>query len=512
VIRLAEESHAEAADLGAAISGSDLAYVIYTSGSTGQPKGVMLEHGGLAQHIVDVTARFGLAPGDRILQFAAYTFDQGLEQVLTTLTLGGTLILRGEEIWPPADFPAVIRDYGLNAINLPPAYWNQVLMEWTAAPNKVEIPAGQVKTIISGGDVLTPESLRLWQQTPVARARLINAYGPTETTITACAFDTPSDWHERTARAVPIGRPLPNRVAYVVDAHGAATPIGVPGELWLGGTGVARGYLNRDALTAEKFVGNPFKGDERADRLYRTGDLVRLLRDGKIEFMGRLDEQVKVRGFRIELSEVEAALREHGAVADAAVVARDEPGSGEKRLIAFVVAREGREDGLNARDLRAFAGEKLPGYMIPAAFALLPALPLTPSGKVDRKALKVEPLPEPDTAYLTGERYVAPRTPLEEEIAAVWAEVLGAVSRGGVPRVGINDNFFDLGGHSLLATQIVSRLRARYPVDLPLRRLFEAPTVAGLAALIEEALLNQQNEDELAELLAELDGLDEDDV
>ena len=535
LIRLTPEEREDDGDPNEGIGGCDLAYVIYTSGSTGQPKGVMIEHGGLAQHIVDVTRRFGLSAGDRILQFAAYTFDQGLEQVFTAHTAGGTLVLRPDEIWPPADFPAVIRDYGLNSINLPPAYWNQVLQEWTAAANPVEIPAGQLKTIISGGDVLTPESLRLWQQTPVAGARLINAYGPTETTVTACAFDTPADWHEKTQRPVPIGRPLANRVAYVVDRHGNATPIGVPGELWLGGAGVARGYLNRDALTAEKFVANPFIEDRRSkiegsdagsnlkplvsnqqSRVYRTGDLVRYCRDGAapavIEFMGRLDEQVKIRGFRIELGEIEAALRDHPHVADAAVVARDESGGGEKRLVAFVVSRAGSEDAANARDLRAFVGEKLPGYMVPAAFGFLAALPLTQSGKVDRKALKAAALPAPAIAEWAGEAYIAPRTPLEDEVAAVWAEVLGAVSSGGALRIGINDNFFDLGGHSLLATQIVSRLRARYPVDLPLRRLFEAPTVAGLAALIEEALLSQQSEDELAALLAELDGLDEDEA
>ncbi|MCU0507574.1 MAG: amino acid adenylation domain-containing protein [Anaerolineae bacterium] len=516
------------ANLGLGIRGSDLAYVIYTSGSTGQPKGVLIEHGGLAQHIVDVAPRFGLAPGDRILQFAAYTFDQGLEQVFTAHTVGGTLVLRGDDIWPPADFPAVIRDYGLNAINLPPVYWSQVLREWTAAAgNEIDIPTGQVKTIISGGDVLTPESLRLWQQTPVASARLINAYGPTETTITACAFDTPPDWHARMGRPVPIGLPLPNRVAYVVDQHGAPAPIGVPGELWLGGAGVARGYLRRDALTAEKFIANPFTKDERwkieddtaasdlqssilnlAPRLYRTGDRVRLRRDGALEFMGRIDDQVKIRGFRIELGEIEAALREHLAVADAVVVARDDSAAGgEKRLVAFVVAAMGGADPLVARSLRAFVAEHLPPYMVPAAFAPLDALPLTPSGKVDRNALKAAPLPDFDLEQ-SGEAYIAPRTPLEEEIAAIWADVLGSVSRSGAPRIGVNDNFFDLGGHSLLATQIVSRLRARYPVDLPLRRLFEAPTVAGLAALIEEALLSQQTEDELAALLAELDDLE----
>ena len=522
IVRLGTEPPRADVNPALTIAAGDLAYVIYTSGSTGQPKGVLIEHGGLAQHIAGVTERFGLRTGDRILQFAAYTFDQGLEQVLAALTVGGTLVLRGDDVWPPADFPAVVARYGVNVMNLPPAYWNQVLREWAAgaAANKVDVPAGQVRTVISGGDVLSAESLRLWQETPLGKpgaapVRLINAYGPTETTITACAFDTPGDWRTRTTRPVPIGRPLANRVAYIVDPRGAPTPIGVPGELWLGGTGVGRGYLNRDELTAEKFVANPFNADERIGRLYRTGDLVRYLRDGNIEFVGRIDEQVKIRGFRIELGEIEAALREHPAVGDAAVIARDDSADAagsEKRLVAYLSPRQGQAELLDARALRTFVGNKLPPYMVPVAFVALPALPVTPSGKVDRNALKRAPLPEADLAQLSPvDAYVGPRTPLEAEIAGVWSEVLGSVSRTGAPQVGMNDNFFDIGGHSLLATQIVSRLRSRYPVDLPLRRLFEAPTVSGLAALIEEALLGQQSDDELAALLAELDGAGEQD-
>ncbi len=501
-------------DLGLRLPGSALAYVIYTSGSTGHPKGVLIEHGGLAQHIVDVTARFGLRPGDHILQFAAYTFDQGLEQVLTALTVGGTLVVRGDEVWPPAEFPQVLAGYGLNVVNLPPAYWNQVLLEWVASEPTNKLPKRQLRTVISGGDVLTPESLRLWSQVQATTGlagegapgvRLINAYGPTETTVTACAFDVPGDWFARSSRPVPVGRPLPNRLAYVVDRHGRPTPAGVPGELWLGGNGVAREYLNRDELTAEKFVENPFiqvmTGRAPATaRVYRTGDLVRYTRDGNLEFMGRIDQQVKVRGFRIELGEIEAALLEHPSVAAAVVVDRGD--GGDKQLVAFyVAAASAPAPGV----LRTFLGEKLPGYMVPAAFVALPTLPLTASGKVDRTPLRTATLPAPDDID-AGESYVAPRTPVETKIAAIWAGVLGA------PRVGVNDNFFDLGGHSLLATQIVSRLRAHYPVDLPLRRLFESPTVAGLAGLVEEGLLAQQSEEDLAALLAELDGLSEEET
>lgn len=486
-----------------------LAYVIYTSGSTGQPKGVLIEQSGLAQHLHDVAAHFGLRPGDRVLQFAAPTFDQGLEQILAALTTGCTLVVRGPEIWPPADFPQVITAYGLNVINLPPAYWNQVLQEW--AKSQTPIPAGQLRLVISGGDVLTAESLRLWQSTPARGARLLNAYGPTETTVTATTFDVPGDWFDRTARPVPIGRPLPNRCAYVVDRYGQPVPIGVPGELLLGGTGVARGYLGRPELTAEKFVSNPFvnqriresritnhESEPCADaRLYRTGDLVRWLRDGNIEFLGRIDQQVKVRGFRIELGEIEAALAEHPAVGAATVVARAD--GGDKRLVAYIVPAPGRAPA--GAELRAHLADRLPGYMVPSAFVTLPSLPLTASGKVDRRAL-----PAPDAAQIETDAYVAPRTPIEQDLAVIWAQVLG------VPRVGVHDNFFDLGGHSLLATQIISRAREAYPVELSLRRLFETPTVAGLANLVEEGLLAGQSDEELAALLKELEGLPDDET
>ncbi len=493
-----------------------LAYVIYTSGSTGLPKGVMIEQGELATHLRVVAAHFGLTPEDRVLQFSAYTFDQGLEQILATLITGGTLIVRGPEVWPPAAFLQMLEEYKPTVINLPPAYWDQALQTWA----QVDLHHGtsSLRLVISGGDVLTAQCLRLWQETPARTARLLNAYGPTEATITACTFDVPGGWFAQDARPVPIGRPLPGRAAFIVDPHGNLVPAGVPGELLLGGTGVARGYLRRPDLTAERFVPNPFAAETQrheeteteslspaprlnvfASRIYRTGDLARWRADGMIEFIGRVDLQVKVRGFRVELGEIEAALLQHPVVKQAAVVLHGP--EADRRIIAYIATDPGVKP--TPGELREFLARKLPAYMVPAAFIALEALPVTSSGKIDRRNL-----PNPDSVeQLQVETpFLAPRTPIEAEVAAIWAEILK------VPHVGINDNFFELGGHSLLATQILARLRERYPVDLPLRRLFETPTVSGLAALIEEELLAQQSQEELEALLKELEGLSDEEA
>jgi acyl-CoA synthetase (AMP-forming)/AMP-acid ligase II/acyl carrier protein len=389
-----------------------------------------------------------------------------------------------------------------------------------------------LRLIIVGGDALSPESLRRWQESPLRSARLLNAYGPTEATITATTYEVPMEVDTLSSnRGVPIGRPLPNRTAYVLDHNTNPVPIGVAGELYLGGAGLALGYLHRPHLTAERFIPNPFlnaeRGTQNADggegeastttaihsirsqnplhrsqnplRLYRTGDLVRWLSTGQLEFLGRADNQVKIRGFRIEIGEVEATLARHPAVKEGVVLANVDA-QGEKRLVAYVVPVQDSEP--TASELRSFMESKLPAYMVPSVFLVLDALPLTASGKVHRQSLPAveESLLQLDSVY------VAPRSPVEKELADIWQQVLG------LERVGIHDNFFDLGGHSLLATQILSRLRQTYPVDLPLRRLFETPTVAGLAAIIEEALMGQQSEDELAQLLTELESLSDEEV
>jgi acyl carrier protein len=297
---------------------------------------------------------------------------------------------------------------------------------------------------------------------------VVNEYGPTETVVGCCAYEVPAD--AAAVGSVPIGRPIANMTAYVLDEALGLVPVGVPGELYVGGVGVGRGYWRRPELTAERFVADPFGGD--GGRLYRTGDVVRWRADGNLEFLGRIDDQIKLRGFRIEPGEVEAEMMAHPDVGEAVVVARPD-GSGERRLFAYFVAAGERVP--THIELRSWLVGRVPEYMVPAGFVVLAELPLTPNGKVDRRAL-----PAPDGVRpVLREVFVAPRNAVEEVLAGLWAEVLG------VDRVGVDDNFFELGGHSLLATQVVSRARAAFDVDLPLATLFEAPTVAELADTID---------------------------
>ena len=422
---------------------------------------------------------YELRAEDRILQFSTFTFDASLEQILTTLLVGALLLLRGQDVWSPVQLLKQIKDGRLTVINLPPAYWHHVLQEWTQAPQY--LLGHHLRLVIVGGDRLLPEALHLWRQTPLRSVRLLNAYGPTESTITATLYDAADYMGGNTSsESVPIGRPLPNRSIYILDRAGAPIPIGVSGELHIGGDLLARGYLNRPELTAERFIPNPFS-DEPGARLYKTGDLARYRPDGNIEFLGRIDHQVKIRGFRIELGEIEEVLRQHPAVREAVVVAREDA-PGDKRLVAYVVqnpqyqAPDELKEGMPMllSQLRSYLKQKLPDYMIPPSLVLLEALPLMPNGKVDRRAL---PAPD-DTRPELEERFVAPRTPLEEVVAASWSQVLG------IEQVGIHDDFFALGGHSLLTMQVTSRLRTALQVEVPLRTFFEASTVAQLAEII----------------------------
>ncbi|MBD2040241.1 condensation domain-containing protein, partial [Microcoleus sp. FACHB-672] len=344
-----------------------------------------------------------------------------------------------------------------------------------------EKPAGQTRAFIIGGEALLGKTLSYWR-TQSPQTRLINEYGPTESVVGCCIYEVPED--AKLSGAMPIGNPIANTQLYILDKHLQPVPVGLQGELYIGGAGLARGYLNRPDLTAEKFIANPFSNEPNS-RLYKTGDLARYLPDGTIEYLGRIDNQVKIRGFRIELGEIEAALSQHPSVEEAVVIAReDEPGN--QRLVAYVVADEaymdGQVSGIKSSELRSFLKEKLPDYMVPAVFVLLEALPLTPNGKVDRRAL-----PAPDTAMGDlASTFISPRNPIEEVIAGIWTEVLY------VERVGIHDNFFELGGHSLLATQVISRLREAFQIAIPLSWLFELPTVSSLSERIETALKSEQ--------------------
>ena len=439
---------------GPRVSADNLAYVIYTSGSTGKPKGTMLPHRGLVNLARAQRKAFGIEPASRILQFASLSFDASVWETVMALLNGATLVYADQEELVTGDGVAdVLARERITTVTLPPSV--------LAVVPKRELR--ELRTIITAGERCTLDLVKRW----AGGRQFVNAYGPTETTVCASMYEASAE----DRREPPIGRPIDNFKLYVLDAHWQMLPVGVPGELCVGGVGLARGYLGRPDLTAEKFIPNPFAG-KPGERLYRTGDLVRWLPDGNLEFLGRIDTQVKLRGFRIELGEIEAVLASHQAVADAAVIVREDV-PGQPYLAAYYVREQQAE--VSAAELRSFLRQKLPEYMIPAVYVELEKLPLTPNGKVDRKRL---PKPELTRGGLSTE-YVEPRTDTERELCSIVAELLG------VDRVGIHDNFFELGGHSLLATKFVSRVRERLGVELPLRDLFEKPTVAELAESIE---------------------------
>ena len=449
----------------------NLAYIIYTSGSTGLPKGVLVSHGSIAEHCRDAEKYYQLQPTDRVLQFASMSFDLSLEQILPTLIVGARLVVVGREVWRPAEFHSKAAEFGLTVVDLPTAYWQELVQEWAAEPEPVL--SAQYRLFLVGGDTMLPEVLNLWQQTPLRSVRLINAYGPTEATITATAFETASRLgNSARLHRVPIGRPLANREIYILDRYCNPVPIGVPGELHIGGRSLARGYLNRPDLTAEKFIPNPFSNMAGA-RMYKTGDLARHLPDGNIEYIGRTDHQVKIRGFRIELGEIEAVLAQHPSVCQA-VVSTHQDVRGEKRLVAYVVSD--REHAPTASDLRSFLKDKVPEYMVPSVFMLLDSLPTMPNGKADRGAL-----PEPDqTRPETQRTFVGPRDDLELQLIGLWEEVLN------IRPIGVTDNFFELGGHSLLAVRLFALIDKRLGKRVPLAALFRGATVEGLAEIFRQ--------------------------
>ncbi|HEX2187467.1 MAG TPA: amino acid adenylation domain-containing protein [Longimicrobiaceae bacterium] len=438
-----------------------LAYVIYTSGSTGRPKGVAVQHRAVVNYAVDMAERLGLGPDDRVLQFASPGFDVVVEELFPTWLAGGAVVFSREELFAPGTLLDVVAREGVTAFELPTAYWHEWVRELAERGGRLP---GRLRFVLVGGERVSPERLREWA---ALRTPLVHVFGLTETACTSTtlrleAGDDGGRWGN-----LPVGRPTGNVRLYVLDRGGQPLPPGLPGELFVGGEGVARGYLGRPALTAERFVPDPFAAEGGA-RMYRTGDRVRWLADGTLEFLGRIDHQVKIRGFRIEPGEVEAALERHPAVHEAVVLVREDA-PGDRRLAAYFTA-DGEAPAAAA--LRAHLAGELPEYMVPSAFVALDAFPLTPHGKLDRRAL---PVPEGGS----GREYVAPAGATERVLAAAWAEVLR------VDRVGVHDDFFELGGHSLLATRLVSRVRESLGVELPLRALFEAPTVGGLAERVD---------------------------
>jgi amino acid adenylation domain-containing protein len=439
----------------------NLAYIIYTSGSTGLPKGAMLSHRS-ALHLLEALRRHVHTDGvpKRMSVNAPLSFDASVKQLIQILD-GHTLCIIPEEGRQDAGaLLAWAERYRLDVLDCTPSHLRLMLEAGLS-----ERTEGLPERVLVGGEAIDEATWATLASHP--RTAFFNMYGPTE-----CTVNTTTCPVRREPEGPTIGRPLPNVRVYVLDPAMQPVPVGVNGELYVGGRGVARGYMNRPELTAEKFVPDPFSGEPGA-RLYRTGDLVRYLPDGNIEYVGRIDHQVKVRGYRIELGEIESVLGSHPAVQDAAVLAREDGPAG-KYLAGYFVLKP--EQQVDLAELRSFLKDRLPDYMVPVALVGLPAMPLTRNGKVDRKAL-----PAPDAQDQRAQEYVAPRTPTEELLAGVWAQVLR------VERVGLHDNFFELGGHSLLATQALSRIRSAFGVELPLRALFESPTLSALALRLEEA-------------------------
>ncbi len=458
----------------------DLVYVMYTSGSTGRPKGVAVTHGGLSNYaafMVETLRAEQEVDGLTFALVSAVSTDLGNTCVFPPLVSGGTLhLIDPATSMDGAELSRVAAARPYDVLKITPSHLGALLATGEAGL----LPR---RCLILGGEASTPELIERVRAD--SDCMILNHYGPTETTVGSCTFDAARDISEWRPVTVPIGRPIANTTCYILDEWREPVPIGVAGELYVGGAGVARGYLEQPGETAKRFLESPFRDDER---LYATGDLARYLPDGTIEFLGRSDRQVKIRGFRIELAEVETALAGHPAVREVAVMAREDV-SGQ-RLVAYVVGAP--DPGADA--LRARAAEVLPDYMVPSAFVSLDTLPRTESGKVDRLSL---PAPEAPAA---AEGYVPPSTPAEEEIARIWAEVLG------VERVGVRDDFFELGGHSLLATQVIARARNALGVQVPLNVFFIDPTIHGLAKATDD-LRSDGDGDELTRLLDDLESL-----
>jgi len=465
----------------------NLAYVIYTSGSTGRPKGAAITHRGVVR-----LARGGFAemgPGEVFLQLAPISFDASTFEVWGSLLNGARLVVASSARPTPAELGELIRREGVTTMWLTAGFFHLMVDE------RAEELRG-LRQLLAGGDVLSPPHVEKFKR-EVGGCRLINGYGPTEATTFTCCYEVGEEATEWWT--VPIGYPIGSTEVYILDRELELVPEGVWGELYIGGAGLARGYVNRPALTGERFVPHPF-GAEGGERLYRSGDVVRWMRNGVVEFKGRADGQVKVRGYRIEVGEVEQVISRHPVVQDVIVLAREEREGEGKQLFAYVVA--GDSQGVTPKELRAYVKERLPEYMVPAAFMLLDRFPLTPNGKVDAQAL-----PSPGaTNGEPGQTYEAPRNPVEETIALIWSELLH------VERIGVNDNFFELGGHSIFVIQLLSRLNKTFGLDLPLRVIYDQATLAELALAVIEKQAEQADDAELRKLLAELEDISDDEA
>ncbi|MBR8838437.1 MAG: amino acid adenylation domain-containing protein [Stigonema ocellatum SAG 48.90 = DSM 106950] len=479
-------------NLSSGVISENLAYVIYTSGSTGIPKGVAIAHSSLTNTYLAWEESYDLrARTTSHLQMASVSFDVFSGDLVRALCSGGKLILCPREwLVDPEKLYGLIRDQEIDSAEFVPA----VLSNLISYLKKTDECLNFMRLLVVGSDSWHVKQYEEFQRFFGQQTRLINSYGVTEAAIDSCYFES-AEVKLPIDQLVPIGRPIANTQIYILDHHLQPLPVGIPGELHIGGVGLARGYLNRPDLTTEKFIPNPFSNQPKS-RLYKTGDLARYQKDGNIEFLGRIDHQVKVRGFRIELGEIEAEIAQHPQVRQAVVIAReDQPGN--KHLVAYIVPNS---NSLDSSELRSLIKKKLPNYMLPSSFVILDTLPLSPNGKIDRSAL-----PAPSRS-IEEESFVLPRTATEEVIASIIAEVLA------LEQVGIYDNFFELGGHSLLATQVISRLRQAFLVELPLSAIFESATIAELAEVVVAKQIEEADSEALNQILAEVDDLSDIDV
>jgi amino acid adenylation domain-containing protein len=453
---------------GVIVSDANLAYVIYTSGSTGIPNGVAMTHRAVTNLMIWQSRQFREDEAQRTLQFSSMSFDVSLQEIFSSLCRGGTLILIGaEQRSDPESLLSLLREKDVERLHMPNAALQQLA---EVAESSGRVPAS-LQVIVPSGEQLriSPAVKHLFEALP--SCKLDNQYGPSETHVTTAYRLGPrlEDW----PTLPPLGRPIANTEIYLLDEELQVVPPGVAGELYIGGVALARGYLNRQEVTAEKFIPDPFGGNAGA-RLYRTGDVARYLADGNIEFLGRVDHQVKVRGYRIELGEVEAVMAQHWGVRQVAVTVREDV-PGDKRLVAYVVAEQ--ESAVEVSELQSYLKERVPEYMVPSAIVLMEEMPLTPSGKVNRKGLPSPSARRPE--HLQG--YVAPRSETEQVLAEIWSEVLG------IERVGVHDDFFELGGHSLLAVRLWSQLRQKFDQNLPLASIFQFNTIEQLAGLLDSS-------------------------
>lgn len=452
-----QETH----NLDAGIDAKNLAYVIYTSGSTGKPKGVLIEHQSLINFTQSAIENYQITAQDTVLQFASINFDAAAEEIYPCLSCGGTLVLRTEEMMKSVSaFIQESQDKEVTIWDLPTAYWHLLASE--IVKENLKLPSS-LKLVILGGERVLPEKVKMWQESVGNYPKLVNSYGPTEATVVSTLYSLPKT--PVNLPEIPIGKPINNVQVYILDQYLQPVPIGVPGELHIGGLGIARGYLNQPELTEEKFINNPFNP---GDKIYKTGDLVRYKFDGNLEFLGRIDSQVKIRGFRIELTEIETILNQNKHITQSVVIAREDS-PGNKRLVAYLVGNKIQE---KIEEIRHNLKQKLPPYMVPSAFVVLDKIPITPNGKVDHRAL-----PIPETTRHVDSGFTAPQTPTEEKLAEIWSEVLR------LEKVSIYDNFFELGGDSIISIQMISRAN-QIGLQLSPKQLFQYQTIAELATVV----------------------------